>query len=226
MSRVTTGRFGFPVHGFDTDVPLSAKDALVMRGAGYSFALRYIRRSLRSSKDLSWTEIQSLHNAGLAVMPVQHVESESSWTPLDDKGRLYGSNAALACAELGIPGGTTVWLDLEGVDPKVASEDVIHYCNWWYGRVEKAGYQPGIYIGWRCGIGAEALYKRLKFTRYWASYNLNSDEYPITRGVCMQQGRGAAPSSAAWLDIDTDVIRGDMLGGYPSLYVPDEWDPQ
>lgn len=210
--------------GFDCNDIVTAKDALKFRRAGYSFAVRYIPRTLGHSYDLTKEEVASLHAAGIAVMPVQHVESERHWIPSSDKGRFYGQTAVARCVDLRVPAGVTVWLDLEGVDQSVPAEIIIRYCNYWYDQVHAAGYLPGIYIGWHNGLSAVELYKRLKFTRYWAAYNLNRDQYPITRGICMKQGTTPAPEGIHYA-IDSDTIIGDRFGDYPVVWAPDEWQP-
>jgi hypothetical protein len=161
-------------------------------------------------------------------MPVQHVESESSWKPTDDKGRQYGQAAADACMAAGIPSGTTVWLDLEGVAEDTSHEQVIRYCNLWHDAVAAAGFEPGIYVGWHCGLTPVELYGRLKFSHYWAAYNLNADEYPITCGVSMKQHAAASGDKPGGVtfDIDTDVVLGDKMGRFPTLFAPDEWSAE
>lgn len=211
--------------GFDCNTALTIREAELFRRAGYSFAVRYIKRSIQHSYDLTRVEVANLHNAGLAVMPVQHVESDSSWFPDATKGRIYGASAVAHCLELRVPAGVTVWLDLEGVNKSVSAEQIIRYCNYWHDTVAAIGYHPGIYVGWHAGLSPEQLYKRLKFTRYWAAYNLNRDEYPAVRGICMKQGTGPSPAGVNF-QIDTNTIIGDRLKGYPNLWAPDEWTPQ
>ncbi len=211
--------------GLDTNHPIPDAAARDFHTIGYRFAVRYVRREAKADNDLSRDEVARLFNAGLAVMPVQHVESEKAWYPSDSKGQLWGQNAVMAALECAIPSGVTLWLDLEGVAPGVQHEDVIRYCNFWYDRVYRGGYQPGIYVGWHCVLTPSELFNRLKFTRYWGAYNLNVDEYPATCGICMKQGV-AKPAdrvpSFEW-DIDTNRVLGDKLGRLPTVFAPEEW---
>jgi len=159
-------------------------------------------------------------------MVVQHVESEDSWTPTPDKGDANGSVAAEESTAIGIPAGVTVWCDLEGVAVGTPADDVIDYCNRWHSAVAAAGFVPGLYVGFHCGLNPDQLYRSLRFTHYWSSYNLNSDEMPAVRGVQMRQG-AARPLDRVpgfKFEFDTDVITGDRLGGFPTLVGPDEWD--
>ncbi len=211
--------------GFDCNTRVLPAEARLLRRAGYSFAVRYIRRTIQHPWDVTKEEVEVLHNAGLAVMLVQHVESESSWFPDDTKGRIYGQNAVAHCLELRAPADVSVWLDLEGVNKSVSPETIIRYCNYWHGRVAAIGYMPGLYVGWHNGLTSGELYRRLKFTRYWSAFNLNRDQFPAIRGVCMKQGTTPSPTGVRFA-IDSDVILGDRLNGWPMLWAPDEWQPQ
>jgi hypothetical protein len=208
--------------GFDANAVVSPEHARAFVATGYQFAVRYVRRVRAAATDLGVEELDNLLLAGLAVMPVQHVESESSWTPTDDKGREYGQTAADAAHELGLALQTTVWLDLEGVAIGTPAEQIIRYCNYWYDHVADAGFTPGLYVGWNSGLTPSQLYTRLKFTRYWGAYNLNADECPSTCGICMKQHAAAPGDVPAGVPfaIDTDVIVGDALGRAPILFAP------
>ena len=107
------------------------------------------------------------------------------------------------------------------VDP----EDVGRYCNSWFDVVDGAGFSPGLYVGWQAGLTPLQLHKRLRFTRYWAAYNLNLDQYPAVRGVCMRQ-RAAQPANVpkgVAFEIDTNMVQQDAFGGLPTMWAPDEW---
>lgn len=217
--------------GFDCNRPLTAVEAQLMHKHGYRFAVRYIPRVTSKAHDLSRDELDHLHAGGLAVMPVQHVESDSSWEPSLAKGQQYGKGAVDACRALRIPSTVTVWLDLEGVStkflptPEERKAAIISYCNAWFDVVAAAGFTPGIYVGWHAGLNADELYARLKFRHYWAAYNLNADQYPAKRGVQMRQGAAKRSETPASLElaIDTNVVTGDKLGGFPIAFAPDEW---
>jgi hypothetical protein len=205
--------------GFDCNTPVSAADASAFVAAGYMFAVRYIPREVVHSHDLSVDEVQRLWTAGLGVMPVQHVESESSWLPSAAKGDRYGQVAADTTLGLGLPPRTTVWLDLEGVSSVVDAETIIAYANAWHDRVLRAGFEPGIYVGWHARLTPEQLYRRLKFTRYWAAYNLNREEYPAVCGVCMRQGAQQPPPLVGFA-IDGNTVTADAFGRVPTLAAP------
>lgn len=213
------------LRGFDANAPVSDDAARLFVSAGYRFAVRYVPRLQAHSHDLTAHEVSTLLKAGLAVMPVQHVESESSWVPTDDKGRQYGAVAAEHALLCGIEPGVTLWLDLEGVNVTTPVEQVIRYCNYWHDKVKAAGFLPGIYVGWHALLSATELYKRLKFSRYWAAYNLNADQYPAVRGICLKQSAarpGEKPTGVPF-DIDVNTSRSDLLAGVATCHAPVNW---
>jgi hypothetical protein len=203
--------------GFDCNQPVRPQNAQQLFEAGYRFAIRYVARVTPSKNDLTPTEANVILGAGLALMAVQHVESESSWVPSAAKGASYGQTASDCAQAIGFPPGSLIWLDLEGVANGVDTQIVIDYCNEWHRLVAGCGFLPGMYVGWHCGISAKDLYNELRFTHYWGAYNLNSDEAPIVRGIQMRQGLLRADERAALggFDLDTDVVRADALGGLP-----------
>jgi len=166
---------GAPAHvkGFDINQPLTAAKAGAFHERGYRFCLRYVGREEMKKNDLSTAEAKLLLNAGLAIMPVQHVESEKAWVPNGDKGARYGANAGKFVKELGFPDGVNVWLDLECVKLGVPKADVIAYCNNWFDEVAAAGFRPGVYVGFRPILSGEELRTRLKFAHYWGAYNVD-----------------------------------------------------
>jgi len=68
------------VRGFDTDerVTAAARD---FRARGYRFCVRYVRRDKPHASSLSTNEARSLLAAGIGIMLVQYVESETSTPP-------------------------------------------------------------------------------------------------------------------------------------------------
>ena len=158
-------------------------------------------------------------------MVVQYVESEESWRPDADKGSGNGRICAEETARVGVPHGVNVWCDLEGVAAGTPAKEVIEYCNNWHRAVAAEGFVPGLYVGWHCGLTPTQLYKELRFTHYWAAYNLNSDQEPATRGVQMKQGaaKKADRPPGVELDFDTDRVKKDANGGLPTVVAPEDW---
>src|SRR5437867_4842271 len=103
------------VRGFDANliIPPNAAAAFIQRG--YRFCVRYVRRQTVHDFDLTPDEADGLIGAGLGLMVVQHVESETAWTPTAAKGAANGDVAATEAQQIGIPPGGMVWCDLEGV---------------------------------------------------------------------------------------------------------------
>jgi hypothetical protein len=174
---------------------------------------------------LTTAEAANLLNAGLGIMLVQYVESESAWTPTAKKGTTNGGVAASEAERIGSPWGVTIWCDLEGVAVGSPRQQVIDYCNRWHSAVSGAGYVPGLYVGYHSGLTATQLYAKLRFTHYWGAYNLNSDEVPIVRGVQMKQSRHRPQDLVPDLQVDfqVDRITADRLGGRPTLLALEGW---
>lgn len=207
--------------GFDCNVAVSQAVAEKFVAAGYQFAVRYVRRADYHDYDVTPRELVGLFRAGLAVMLVQHVASPG-WHPTGALGRQYGETAADEAGHAGASIGSTLWCDLEEVAAGTDHRDVIAYCNNWFDAVKRAGFDPGLYVGYRCGLTPRELYFNLKFSRYWAAYNLSTYDEPEVRGVQMRQ-RVAAPTDrvpgVSW-EFDVNVIQRDALGGTPALMLP------
>jgi Domain of unknown function (DUF1906). len=131
------------VRGFDTAATITASAAAALHKAGYRFCVRYVRRDKPHASALSPKEAKSLLNAGLGLMAVQYVESESSWKPTAGKGSRNGEIAASEAEKLELPWGVTIWCDLEGVEVGTPAQQTIDYCNRWHAAVSSAGYVPG-----------------------------------------------------------------------------------
>ncbi|HZP20960.1 MAG TPA: glycoside hydrolase domain-containing protein [Bauldia sp.] len=197
-------------HGFDCNTVLTAARAKALRGAGFSFAIRYISRSAGLPKgDLSVAEAERILAAGLALMPVQHV-ARAGWSPNEALGSANGANAAANCRALGFPPGVCVWLDLEGVAPDALHADVIRYCNAWFREVTDAGYVPGIYVGGDAQLSGDELFFRLTTRHYWKS----GSRVPEVAHRGYQMFQTIAPGDRiAGVEIDRNVTRADRLGG-------------
>lgn len=207
------------LRGFDTDTPVPTETARQLRSQGFRFVLRYVPRLVARSTDVTSVEVSRLLAAGLAFIPVQHVESPG-WAPSEAKGRSYGRNAAQYILALGVPLGCWAVLDLEGVDPRVSHDSTIAYCNSWHAEVAGAGYKPALYVGWHCGLTAAELYSRLRFRAYWAAYNLDRDQYPAKRGIQMQQLTGG---TVAGIELDPDIVHPDAFGDLPLACASTAW---
>lgn len=201
-------------HGFDTAEKLKPKTARLLSEAGFHFAVRYLsRKEDPPAGDLTADEADLILDAGLALMAVQHV-AKAGWAPSAALGERYGRNAVSHARAVGLPDGTSIWLDLEEVDGQASAQDVIAYCNAWFHQVEAAGYTTGVYVGANAGLSADQLYWLLKTQRYWKSGS-NVPDIP-TRGYCMIQ-HIAPGDSVAGVSICRDVVRSDAFGNVPML---------
>lgn len=207
--------------GFDCNQRVRAREAVAFYKHNYRFVMRYVRRGAAHTYDLSKNEIVELHDSGLGVGIVQHVDNPG-WETTGAKGHAYGIIAAEEAQILGTPAGLSVWCDLEGVgdfDP----QSTIDYCNGWFDAVKQAGYKPGLYVGDNPNLDSHQLYYRLKFQAYWAAYNLDLDQYPVIRGVQMRQRKYPRPElrvPGITFEYDENTVLVDSKGGTPTFLLP------
>ena len=227
LDRWITGNYGenqfrkthmetitFPDHtrGIDINRPVTDHMANLIQAAGASFVMRYLSRTQTIGPlDCTEHEAQTIRNYGLALGFVQHVRSLKLWSPLPRDGHEYGSAARSQLLKLGVPRGTTVALDLEMV--KAPHEIVAGYVNDWNEQVSVAGYEPGIYLGFRDALNSEEAYHALSSVRYWVAYNLDLDRYPAHRGVCIRQQSAAHFIIPGLTLYDVNVTQTDRFGG-------------
>lgn len=176
---------------------------------GFSFCLRYVsRQAVEPPGDLSAAEAAAILNAGLALMPVQHV-ARAGWVPSGALGTTNGQNAATHTGNIGFPPGVNVWLDLEGVSASASHQAVIDYCNAWFREVESAGFAPGIYVGASAILSGDELFWQLHCKHYWKS---GSRVPPIPqRGYQMIQ-KIIARDKIDGVEIDRNLTQTDAMG--------------
>jgi hypothetical protein len=193
--------------GFDVNSPLAPSDATNLKNAGYSFCIRYIPRTAALIPgNLTNAEALGILNAGLALMPVQHV-SLPGWNPNTNLGTIYGNFAATYASQtLMLPQGVNIWCDLEGVATSTSPNDVIAYCQAWYYSVHIAGYIPGIYVGYDTMLSPDQLYNDISFQHYWRAYN---GPQVSTRGFQLIQKTEVTVGS---ITIDPNVTQNDEMG--------------
>jgi hypothetical protein len=197
--------------GFDANTPISASTAQAFVQAGHRFCIRYVGRVQMASYDLTAAEAETVLNAGLALMTVQHVLNPG-WSPTAALGTEYGTNAATFTRQIGFPPGVNVWCDLECVADGASAQDVIAYCNSWHDQVAAAGYVPGLYVGYQPGLTNDQLYSDLKFQHYWGAYNV--DAVIPHRGWQLKQSVGSGTIGGLTTEVyDDDHTMTDQMGG-------------
>lgn len=205
--------------GFDCNVKLSHEKALEFKKDGYEFVIRYVGRLKQASFDIDKKEIQDTLKAGLQLGIVQHCPGKPGIMPSKELGIEYGKNAALFSAESGYAKGCIIYLDLEDVNSSYSNkqQEIIDFCNCWYLEVEKAGYTPGVYVGFNTWLTGDELYNKLKFKHYWKSLSKVPDV--TNRGYEMIQ-KGSGPVND--ISIDVNTVTGDRLGNFPVFMVPEK----
>ena len=195
------------VPGFDCNTKVSAALAQLFSEQGYKFCVRYLSRGPEASGDLSEEEATGILNAGLALMPVQHVR-KPGWAPTQALGQQDGSDAAQNAQTVGFSEGVNVWCDLEGVSSDAAHGDVVAYCEAWCAEVGATGYSPGLYVGAGALLTGDELYA-LPFQHCWRSPSKVPDV--PSRGYQVFQ---LFPSiNVNGIQIDLDVTKNDDAGG-------------
>lgn len=202
--------------GFDCNCKLSYDLAKKFKQDGYQFAIRYVGRLQQADFDLDAQEVKDILRAGLQMGIVQHCLNPG-WTPTLELGRQYGTNAGKFAKECGYKGGCINYLDLEGIKSGTPKQQIIDFCNAWYDEVLKAGYVPGIYIGFDMFLSGEDLYKSLKFQHYWKSFSQVPDV--AKRSYEMWQERQI---TANGILIDPDEVIEDKLGNTPVFMIPEK----
>ncbi|NER22607.1 MAG: DUF1906 domain-containing protein [Symploca sp. SIO1B1] len=201
--------------GFDVDSRISRAVAEEFHSQGYKFCLRYI--SLGASEapeDLSHEEAIGILEAGLALMPVQHVRNPG-WPPSAELGKRYGEEAANHADQIGFPSGVNLWCDLEGISSSATAQDVIAYCNAWHDAVAIKEHTPGLYVGANTLLNGEQLYQDLKFKHYWKS--ASKVHTPAPRGYQMIQSE--IDIFVNHINIDKNITYIDNEGGRPQWLI-------
>jgi hypothetical protein len=193
--------------GFDVNQPLTAAQAKAFQKAGYSFCVRYIPRTAQLVKNnLTNDEAVGILNAGLALMPVQHV-ALPGWAPNTNLGTVYGNFAVSYARDIvGLPQGINIWCDLEEVATTSDPRDVMAYCQAWYYAVHLAGYVPGLYVGYGTMLTPDQLYNDISFQHYWRAYN---GPQVSTRGYQLIQ---KTEQHVNGITIDPDLTQHDEMG--------------
>lgn len=197
------------LHGIDANTVLNATSCAAIKAAGFSFCIRYVsRQATLPPGDLSTQEATVILNAGLGLMPVQHV-AQAGWSPSQALGTTNGQNAATHVRNIGFPPGVNVWLDLEGVKTSATHKSVIDYCNAWFAEVKNADFVPGVYIGARAILTGDEMFWRLQTKHYWKS---GSTVPPIPqRGYQLIQ-KIIANDKVGGVSIDRNLTQNDAFG--------------
>lgn len=146
--------------------------------------------------------------------------AKMAFIPVTYADAMDGEDAVSELAALGIPLGTTVWLDVESVAVSTTADVLIEQINEWADTIAAAGYQPGMYVGANCQLTSEELYN-LHVVRYWESMSDIRDRYGnLARpqcGYCFIQCYDTQPIpeeglSILQVQVDFDMARKDWEG--------------
>jgi len=133
--------------GVDTVRLLTEAEALALRAAGVDYAIQYLG-------SVTADGVAGIIGAGLGLYPVTFADQ---WD---------GPKTVAELEALGIPAGTTVFLDVEGVGPTITPAALIEKINAWADAVSHAGFISGLYVGAQAQLTSQELYE-LRIFRYW-----------------------------------------------------------
>jgi hypothetical protein len=188
--------------GIDTITPLTDDSARHLAAAGCDFVARYLQH-------VSPAELAAIMGAGLLFSPISGYGRVGDWG--EATGLADATSAIAAARLLGLPGGATWWLDLEGQGMGVSA--ATDYVSAWADAVDAAGEVPGLYVGSGCPLSPEQLYS-LPVRAYWQSCS----EVPTPARVGWQMLQLCPPNlTIAYVQVDGDVVQADRLGRVPLM---------
>lgn len=174
------------------------EQALALRAEGVRGFVGYL--GAMTPQRVAW-----VMQAGMGYMPVTFA------------ARYSGADAVKQCIALGLPKGTTAWLDLEGQrafsTPPAALMTTV---NEWAEALLDAGYMPGLYVGSPQPFTSDELW-RLSVQRYWLGQGVPRDRHGELAtpkcGWCLTQ---VWPSTTiAGMLVDVDVAAHDSHNRAP-----------
>jgi hypothetical protein len=195
--------------GFDTSGQVNAEAAKQFKAHDFKFCLRYLSLNPQQGKnDLTVDEANDILDAGLGLMPVQHVR-KGSWRPTAAMGTGDGKHAVKHAQDIGFPPGVCVWVDLEDVDQSSTFADVKAFVTNWAQQVAGAGYRPGVYVGANHIAITPKQLASLPVVHYWKS----GSHVPDVEDIGYQMVQTIFPAERRFdVDIDRDTTRADKDG--------------
>lgn len=156
--------------------------------------------------------VDHLLKAGIGFLPVT-LAGEYGDGPKDELGQLMA---------LGVPMGTTVFLDLEGMKAfKAVHINLIAEIRQWADAINRAGYVAGLYVGVPQPLTSDELWD-LPVTRYWRGQGSVRDRFnklaePTGCGWCMTQMYPSFFMGKTW--VDANMVGFDYKGRTPTVMV-------
>ena len=188
--------------GVDTVLTLTRPMCDALKREGVRFVVRYLG-------GIGKDELATILESGLACSFVTYA------------GVYDGAHSLKQAQDLGIPTGTIIWQDCEGV--KMDAPSLIAQLTSWAHAMKDGGYVPGVYVGSEVPLTSQELYS-LPHQRYWHSCSRVVD----------RDGREAGPScgwamyqlyppnlTLAGVKVDIDIAQSDYRGRGVSVVIAD-----
>lgn len=186
--------------GVDTVLRFTPAMCAAMKVENIDFVIRYL-----GSIDTSECDI--ILSSGLGLMVVTYAQ------------HFDGMTTAAELRSLGLPQGTTVWLDVEGCTQTPV--ELVKLINAWCYAVKAAGYYPGLYVGANALLTSGELYA-LAAERYWHSCSRVVDRDLASAepqcGWAMIQLTPGNTQRAGYV-VDVNVTQQDYRGRAPTMAV-------
>lgn len=196
----------------------TAAQAKALKESGIDFFVGYLGA-------MTPARLSAVLDAGLAFMPVTFAGEYKDG----------GADEVAQLKALGLPKGTSVWLDLEGLEAwKMDPGALMRLINDWAAPIAANGWLPCLYVGAPQPLTSAELFS-LRVYRYWWGLGRCVDRTgalafpsPTDRngkltepscGWCMIQNFHGQKSGMMWKDtgvfVDTNIIQCDYRGRLP-----------
>ena len=181
----------------------TAAQAAALKAAGVDGLIGYLGA-------MNAERLRYVLDAGLGFMPVTFAGAYNNG-PQDE---------ILQLRALGIPAGTTVWLDMEGRGTLTDVDGLKGKINAWAGAIKAMGYEPGLYCGVPQPFTSAELYA-LAVVRYWESgsdvRDRNNALAKPNCGYCLRQF--LPQGFHAGVFVDFNMVGQDFKGRLPTWCV-------
>lgn len=175
---------------------------------------QYVGLESNGAWDIDAQRLAGILEAGLGLWLTQHClagQKDASgvdvgWKPSAVLGAQLGAAARRNAVQAGYMSGAHLALDLENIHEQAWGQPTIDFVNAWCDQVA-GGYEPLLYVGFRCGLSPQDLYERLPGVQlYWSDCGPRN---VVTRGFAMKQH---AETRVCGVRVDPDTIGADLLG--------------
>lgn len=132
------------IKGLDTNQPIT-KWVDQLYAKGYRFAARYYRRKAKWTSNLRRPEVDAIHGAGMAIMPVFQHKSNKVYLFTPEAAKIDGRAAVARATENQQPTNTAIYVAFDTDFSRANVHKAVEYGKIWSDIVKGAGYGVGAY---------------------------------------------------------------------------------